>query len=218
MATTGERIKALMQERQLSTRRLGAIVGASGVTVFQWCSDIAKPRGERLAKLAEFFGVTPGWILFGEEQQLSSSSVDGGDWVSIPVLAQEAGCGGGAPAEDIQLVRMLRVAKTWLRSKATPFSSFKNLHILTASGDSMSPGIEDGDFVIIDSSQTTFREDAVFALSYGCGIYLKRIQRHPGGSILLLSDNQKYPPISLVEQENITVVGKVILAFSARKV
>ena len=82
----------------------------------------------------------------------------------------------------------------------------------------MEPTIADGDFCVIDSGQKELRADAVYSLCYGGGIYLKRIQSHPNGHILLISDNQRYSPMELADQDTLNVIGRVVLAFNAHKI
>lgn len=216
--TIGARIKKLMDQKELSTRRLGAAIGVSGVTVHQWVTDKARPREAALASLSAFFNVPAGWILFGDDAPLASCSIDDGEYVTIPLLDQFAGCGGMVLAQDMKVVQMIKVAREWFRQRATFFTSFRNLHIVVASGDSMEPTIADGDFCVIDSGQKELRADAVYSLCYGGGIYLKRIQRHPNGHILLISDNARYSPMELGDQDSLTVVGRVVLAFNAHKI
>ena len=216
--TIGQRIKKLMEQKGLSTRKLGAAIGVSGVTVHQWVTDKAKPRETALANLSAYFGVPAGWILFGEDAPLAGSSIDDGEFITIPLLSQCAGCGNMSLPQEMRGVQMLKIAREWFRQRAAFFTSFRNLHIVVAAGDSMEPTIKDGDFVIIDSGQKDLRADAIYSLYYGGGIYLKRVQRHPNGHILLISDNARYSPMELSEQDTINIVGRVVLAFNAHKI
>lgn len=218
METTGTRIRKLMQEKGISTRTLGKAIGVSGASIVQWTNDKTKPRENALAGLAAYFGVTPGWLLFGDDAPLAKSSIDDGEYLTIPVLDQHAGCGSMVLSQEMQVVKMIKVAKEWFRQRASSFTSFKNLHIVVASGDSMAPTVNDGDIVIIDSSQKEIRSDAVYSLCYGDSVYLKRVQRHPNGHVLLISDNPRYSPMELGDQDSLTVVGRVVLAFNAHKI
>jgi SOS-response transcriptional repressor LexA len=207
-----------MDERGISQRELAKLVGVSHVSVHQWRTDTATPSKDRLSKLCAVFHVPVGWLLYGDEMPLADSSMADGKYLSIPVLSQCAGCGTGVLSEDMSVVQLIRVAKEWFTRKASGFTSLRNLHIVVASGDSMEPTVSDGDFVVIDSGQKTISTDAVYCLCYGDGIYLKRIQRHPNGHILLISDNSKYRPIELAEQDNVNVIGRVVLAFNVHNI
>ena len=207
-----------MQEKSVSSRALGKAIGVSGTSIVQWTNDQVKPREKALAGLAAYFGVTPGWLLFGDEAPLAASSIDDGEFLTIPLLDQFAGCGNMVLSSEMRVVQLIKVAKDWFMQRAARFSSFRNLHIIVATGDSMEPAIKDGDFVIVDTGQAAISADAVYCLCYGESVYLKRVQRHPNGHILLISDNPKYSPMELADQESINVIGRVVLAFNAHKI
>lgn len=138
------RLKALLEDRKISMRELGRRIGTSHVTVGKWLSGIQMPSDENLEALAEYFHVTPAFLRFGDTSLLRPQTLEPNeDVVSIPVLDVRGSCGyGGELAQTIQLVQMLRVTKQWLLSKSTSFLNFQTLHIITADGDSMEPGIK----------------------------------------------------------------------------
>jgi hypothetical protein len=69
----------------------------------------------------------------------------------------------------------------------------ENCRALYVSGDSMQPELKDGDTVLIDTSSTTIRDDAVYALVYFDKLYIKRLFLLPGGGVELRSDNKHHP-------------------------
>lgn len=218
MENCGTRIKKLMQEKDISMRQLSRIAGVSHPSVAQWLKGEARPREKPLAAMAAYFNVPPGWILFGEDAPLAAASIDDGEYLTIPLLDQFAGCGNMVVSKEMKVVQMIKVARDWFKRKASSFSSLTNLHIIVATGDSMEPTICDGDFVVVDSGQCEIKADAVYSLCYGESVYLKRVQKHPNGHILLISDNSRYSPMELAEQDGITVVGRVVLAFNVHKI
>lgn len=81
-----------------------------------------------------------------------------------------------------------------------------------ARGDSMAPGIRDGDLVLINLADTTLIDSDVYALRYFDQLRLKRLFRKFDGSLILRSDNPTYPdevvpPAYLAD--NIAILGKV---------
>ena len=214
-----ERLKALLAERQISMRELGRRIGASHVTIGKWLSGIQMPSDENLEALSEFFRVTPAFLKFGDTVLTRPQTLElDEDVVSIPVLDVKGSCGyGGEFTQTIQLVQMLRVTKQWLLSKSASSLNFQTLHIITADGDSMEPGIRRGDFVIVDTSQNRFVADGLYAIQYSNSIFIKRVQIHPGGKAELISDNPKYRPIQLESCETIEIVGRAVLCFNVRE-
>lgn len=82
-----------------------------------------------------------------------------------------------------------------------------------AKGDSMAPGIRDGDLVLINLALTTLSDGEVYALRYFDQLRLKRLFRKFDGSLILRSDNPRYddevvPPEYL--DGNVGIIGKVV--------
>ena len=68
----------------------------------------------------------------------------------------------------------------------------ENCIMLYASNDSMTPYIQNGDFVMIDKSVTQAKEGRVYAVWFEGEVMLKRIFKEAGGALRLISDNKKY--------------------------
>lgn len=215
---TGERIRSLMNERDVTARELSRRIGVSHVTIGKWLRDEFQPAGENLESLANFFSVTPAFILFGETGVAGVQSVVvSDDEVSIPVVDVHASCGNGIVSPSVTLVRMFRATRAWLSSRQITGANLSSLHIITADGDSMSPGIQNGDFAFIDTSQTRINADALFAVQYGGSIFIKRVMIKADGGVMLISDNPKYPAQSIDDPSSLVVVGRVVLIFNVRE-
>ncbi|MES9938966.1 MAG: transcriptional repressor LexA [Candidatus Thiodiazotropha sp. 6PLUC2] len=92
----------------------------------------------------------------------------------IPLLGSIA---AGRPIEAITQSEMMRVPEDMLNSKPS--------YVLQVSGASMiDEGIFDGDYVVIESSDTASNGDIVVALINGEEVTLKRIEQLPGKVIL----------------------------------
>lgn len=213
-----DRLRALMDERQISMRELGRKIGTSHVSIGKWLNGIQDPSDENLESLAEYFQVTPAFLKFGDSSLAMPQTLEiDEDVISIPVLDVKASCGFGLGSTAIQLVKMLRVAKQWLIAHALYAMNFQTLHIITADGDSMEPGIKRGDFVIIDTSKNTFSSDGLYAVQYSGNIFIKRVQIHPGNKVELISDNPKYKSMFVDTFEQIEVIGRAVLCFNVRE-
>ena len=83
----------------------------------------------------------------------------------------------------------------------------------------MKPNIDEGDFVIVDTSKNELIGDGVYAIQSGGNTFIKRVQRQINGSILLLSDNPLYKPyeVPVEELDSLTIVGKCIIVCNARE-
>lgn len=213
-----DRLSALISDRGISSRELGRRIGVSHVTIGKWLRREVVPRGENLESLADFFEVTPAFLLYGEEGINGRQTIDiGEDEISIPVIDVKASCGGGNLSPLVMLVRMFRATRTWLSSKLMSPANLQTLHIVTADGDSMAPGIAHGDFAFIDTSQRYISADALYAIQYAGSIFIKRIMSRADGTVLLISDNPRYPPQEIQDPLSLTIIGRVVLIFNVHE-
>jgi len=104
---------------------------------------------------------------------------------------------------------------TFLKS-TLGISEFKNLHIITAVGDSMTPTITSGELLFInpfENENNTIKDKGVYVLSTPNGLLVKRIKIYPIKKMwTLISDNPKDDDIELMEDEidSCRVVGRVV--------
>jgi phage repressor protein C with HTH and peptisase S24 domain len=73
--------------------------------------------------------------------------------------------------------------------------------------------------LLVDRGVSEVKLDAVYVLSLHDELYIKRLQRRPDGALLMISDNDKYPPyvIENKDRDAFRVEGRVLLAWNARK-
>ena len=65
------RLKRLLKNKRSTQTALANYIGRKPQTVQQWAKGNTKPSDENLEKAAEFLGVTPSYLLFGDESELS---------------------------------------------------------------------------------------------------------------------------------------------------
>lgn len=144
------------------------------------------------------------------------------DVVEIPQLNVSASMGSGITVpqhEDV--VAVLQVHESGLRAQLgnTPVTSFKNLRLITAYGDSMAPTFQGGDVLLVDTGVYEVRLDAIYVMSYRGELFIKRLQRRPDGVLRMLSDNKNYDPIDIHngQRDEFQALGRVLMAWNARK-
>ena len=137
----------------------------------------------------------------------------------VPVLDVSASMGRGflQPENDAIITRMT-VTAAWIRRNVN-VSRPECLALISAYGDSMEGTFNDGDLLLVDRCVNDIKIDAVYVLALNDELYIKRLQRRPDGSVLMISDNKKYEPylIQNGEREKFQVLGRVLLAWNARK-
>lgn len=140
--------------------------------------------------------------------------------VLIPRFENPAGMGRGIERHEADLlVGHMTVNAEWIRQNLPGISSPKNLNIMVAAGDSMSPTINDGDLVLIDRGVRELHLDAIYVFRMGDELYIKTLQRMPGESIRVISDNKKYEPFNVgaADRQELEVLARVVYAWNGVK-
>ncbi|WP_338562483.1 XRE family transcriptional regulator [Acinetobacter sp. KS-LM10] len=157
-----------------------------------------------LPAIARYLGVDAYWLQTGVEnsnfvpvETWDSETPLDDDEVEIPFFKDFSfACGSGSISEAMaNETRKLRMAKSTLRNLTVEKN---NAIAATASGDSMSPTIKDGDTIYVDLGRKTIKDGKIFAVCIGGLFYCKRLYNLPFGGVRIVSDNSdEFPEIQL---------------------
>ncbi len=138
-----------------------------------------------------------------------AATVSGGV-VTVPQYDARAAAGRNGGLDEGRVVEQVRFSEEWVRVKLR--RNPRNLALLEARGDSMEPTIGDGDVLMIDIAPGDLRSGRAYVVEIGGELLVKRIQRRLNGSLLVISDNNRYPPEELhsAEAEQLRVIGEVV--------
>jgi repressor LexA len=174
--------------------------GLAEATVRSWFSGEKYPRLEGLQTLADYFNVPRSRLT--EEQIEGLQRVTA--LVKIPVLGEIA-CGEPIMAEENisdyreEIADMLPTGK---------------LFYLQCKGDSMSPTIPNGAYVLIRQQENVEDGEIAAVLVNGdTEATLKRVKRQ-GEIVLLVADNPSYTPYIVTKDNPARILGKAV-KFSA---
>ena len=215
-----EVIKKIRTEQNLSKREFANSIGASPQAVAFWESGSYIPTTKYLRAICERYNIPPSVLVAGENGETLGLTLKEDDGtIAIPRFNACGSCGSGVSNESEQMIGLVRVSLAWLQAKC-PSIRTKSLEVITAVGDSMSPTIKNLDFLFIDRSETEVHGDGIYAVIYGGEVFVKRIQRQPNGGLLLISDNDKYPPILIngEQLESVRIAGKCKIHCSAEEI
>lgn len=194
--------------RELNPAGIAAAFGVSSQTLNGW-----RKRGQVSADESDRIAA-----IIGAETHLSDQDSDP-DILHIPRPDTWASMGMGAPIVDhVDVVDTVRVRLSELRRQAASFTAPRNLRILAAYGDSMSPTLNDGDVLLVDCGITEVKIDAVYVLEKDEELFVKRIQRK-NGTWIVLSDNKLYESYAVTdaERQRFVVRGRVVLVWNAKR-
>jgi phage repressor protein C with HTH and peptisase S24 domain len=192
------------------------MAGVSAGQLRRWINGESGPPFEELVALADGAGVSLDWLARGQgpmekiEGALASPEALEHSYL-VPRYDIKASAGHGAAIESEQIVDYVAFKRAWINEKIKP-SSPANLVLVSSVGDSMMPTIKSGDLLLVDTGDTSIRDHAIYALSFSGQLVVKRLQRRPDGSVLIISDNAAYKmeEVAPGEVSSLRVVGRVV--------
>lgn len=213
------RVRALLADKKLSQASFARMIDVSPQTLSGWLMGRNRPGVEELGRMCEVLEVSPSWLMTGSDDAPTHQSLVGDGWVLIPRLDAYGSCGsnGHENPDYASIIGLIKVSEQWI-SKNCGTVPKSALRIYGIDGDSMSPTLEDGDSVIIDTSVTSIRADSVFVFFWDGCAYIKRIQRI-GRILKIISDNPLYEAWTLdpSEERGFRVIGRVVTKCLVRK-
>lgn len=197
----GVRLKAQRKALGLTQKDVGDMLKMS----FAYISKIEK--GQRVPEPRVRDAIEAWLSAYAQQPSPASPSAH----VSVPRYEVQASAGGGAVVASEQIVDYLQFRPDWLKTVKgiTP----GNLILISVIGDSMEPTINDGDLILVDTTEGRFKSDAIYVMRQGDRLWVKRVHYKVDGSVLVKSDNvDKYEPELFRgdELENLKIVGRVV--------
>ncbi|KXX64037.1 XRE family transcriptional regulator [Marichromatium gracile] len=235
--TIADRVKALRHRLNLTQHALGQLAGVSKQAVSQWERALTEPHWEALLALQASRGVNPRWLLHGEGPMLLGEGAEPataggcaglvhpivvwddpadlpeGQYVLIPRRRVALSAGNGNLVFEEEEAPPLAFTSDWARQTGVRPG---NAVVVYAKGDSMEPGIRDGDVLLVDTDIECdrVREGRVYALRYGQELRVKRLFRRYDGALILRSDNAGRYPDEIIPPEHqngqVHVIGRVV--------
>ncbi len=166
--------------------------------------------------LARRYTLSPDWLEFGSgaprafpgaETPDKALSEGGQELVYVPKAAARLCAGGGSFEVGAVPVAEHPFPRRWLARMGSP----SDMVFMDVVGDSMAPGIMDGDMVLVDQSALNIAPQVVLAVGVEESIYIKRVEKR-GEGVLLRSDNPGYSDMELYgdELDTFRILGKVV--------
>jgi DNA-binding phage protein len=205
------RLKSLLQQFG-TVAELARTVGVSDNAIYKWLSARGQPTVANLVALAKAGRVSVEWLATGHEVRDMKGPFDGGiqqrDYVFLPRY-DVGGSARGEPLRSEQIVDYLAFKAEWVKARLN--TEPRNLLLIEAVGDSMSPTFEDSDLLLVDLTEPRFKHDGIYVLRRECDLAVRRVQRRADGNLLVRGDNPSYESL-IVARDDLRVVGRVIRA------
>ncbi|MBB3880058.1 S24 family peptidase [Sphingomonas pseudosanguinis] len=189
-------LPALAEQAGVSLAALSRMLGRNDAYLQQFVhrgSPRTLAEGDR-RQLAEFFGVP--------ETRLGAPKEAGP--LLMPRLAVAASAGPGATVDDDVMIGVEALDRQLARRLGL---SDGTASVIRVRGDSMAPGLMDGDHLVVDQKDTRpGARGGLYIIRIGDALMVKRVCATPQG-LVATSDNPAAPP---VPDGPIMVVGRVV--------
>lgn len=221
---SGDLIRGLLRGKQQSFRgdNLAKLADVLGVSV----SWLLTGEHEHIPSEDVAAGL-PGNVRVGRQAVSSLENYKGEIPGAVPEVDARAGAGPGQVGDPAVVTLRRddiysghRVISEWLFPSAFLRHELRvqpsSILVLEVIGDSMSPTLDTGDRVLVDTSHARPTPDGVYVIEEGDGPLVKRLQivrRSDPPEVMILSDNPNHKPYTL-KLDQIRIIGRVSGRFS----
>lgn len=136
-----------------------------------------------------------------------------GEFVHVPRLNVHPSAGNGNGEQiEVDLVRSQTQAfrADWIRRERLRPGKLASMY---ADGHSMEPLIQDGDSLLVDTSQHTVIDGRVYVIWYAGELRVKRLYKRVDGGLVIHSDNEREFPrleVPVADLEHVRIIGRVV--------
>jgi phage repressor protein C with HTH and peptisase S24 domain len=164
------------------------------------------PRRSILLLLQYRFGIAERWIFTGEgPERVTPFPVFCEEGLTLIPKVTGSLSGGPGSWELSPTVECYYAFRTdWIKNRGQP----NHMKLMEVKGDSMYPVLQNGDYVLVDESQTTPLDGRLMAVMIWNEAMAKRIRVELDGMITILSENgERRGPLP---QEQVTIIGRIV--------
>lgn len=188
-------LKELAEKKRVTQADIIRDLELSESTVRSWFNGEKYPRIQKLQLLAEYFNVPRSRLTEKPAENLSIATLK-----RIPVLGEIA-CGDPITADENIID---------YRDEIADQLPTGDLFYLKAKGESMSPTIANGSYVLIKVQPNVENGEIAAVLVNGdTEATLKRVKRQ-GDIVMLVADNPEYMPYVITKDNPARIIGKAI--------
>ena len=191
-----------------SGKNMSAIAREMGVSLLAERTrkeGISSPSIDKLDDLARATEKSSEWMRIGIDSKENEQTVI----VSAPLLEVNASAGKGYINFSEQGVHHVDVYKDWRKQNVGDIKG-NNLDLISASGDSVEPTINSGEILLVDHGINEVLYDSIYVAIVNGELNVKRLQKTPNRTLLMISDNKKHQSFELKPEDDVRIIGKVV--------
>lgn len=204
------RLNNLLKQNDVSVSDLAKSSGVTYEMARRYTLGTAKPRDEKMLRIAEKLNVGPAFLDYGVGSDDAGHAVK--PVVTLRQLEVFASAGNGfINAEFPALISAIEIPQDRIY-ELFGRSSLEGVKLINVDGDSMMPTLCPRDLLFIDTKIDHFNGDGIYVFNFEDSTFVKRLQKVKGRKLCVLSDNPKYPPFEIESHEmgDIYIFGKLI--------
>ena len=140
-------------------------------------------------------------------------------YIQLTLLDIKTEAGYGFDNNDYpKSVKLIEVSEKWAKNKLG--HNLESISVITASGDSMQPTFNSGDWLFVDQAINFYEDEGVYVYMSTEGLKVKRLQKLINGELLIISDNPNYTSETLKSHEidSIKICGKVVATLRIKNI
>ena len=187
----------------------------------EYVRGLSVPDSQYIKAICEVSDTPVEWLMLGTgESSVSKAAArqersrilgegSSEELVMIPMVEAVLSAGEGSFETSGESERHYAFRQDFLSRKG----NISQMVLMRVDGDSMEPRISDGDIVLIDQSQKSWRTGKIFAVGVEEVVYLKMMSALPG-KVILSSINEAYPPLEVDTrgdlEDTVRIIGRMI--------
>lgn len=202
----GKQLRAAREALKLTQDDAAERIGVSRVGYTDWEAERAFPTKKHWPAIELVLGIK---LVLTAMQEPATYELDD-TYAFVSRLNVNISAGNGREVEHEEVDGKFAYRKDWLIKKKLMVPA---LRVIEAAGDSMSPTINDGDVILVNTADRKLRSNEVYAFRTEDGPRLKRLFKGMDGRVRVVSDNPdkiSYPDEWLTPGMEAEIIGNVV--------
>jgi Predicted transcriptional regulator len=199
---TSAAVRFWLDKKGVRQGELASGVGVESSTISQIVNAKRLPSMELAMKIADYFAISLAEFFACKDETKPDIA-----YVEKVKARPRAGTGGLETDSDHNGYYSFHTS--FLARKK---GNSKTMKIFEVAGDSMTPTLDDGDMIMVNTTEKDVQTGRVYLLRIGEDLMVKRLETRPGGVMMIRSDNPDYDdiPVNLHEVTDVEVFGRMV--------
>lgn len=218
MEGIGPRLKLARNEAGLTQQQLADKSGLTQSAIAELEADRTKDS-PKILELAKAVGKSPEWLRserpYRKRTVAESAPPAPEGFVALGRFDASFSMGPGSlVADQPEPMGYWLIESQWLHGFTR--APQNEVAIVKADGDSMTPTLMPGDWVVVDRTQTRLSREGIYAIRVGDDLWIKRLSLNlHDKTVRVISDNPT-TPVQVADETDLTIIGRVIAVVGRR--